>query len=325
MKFWVILNLRYFSRKFILNRKEALEILGFSDSTNPSKRQITIKYKELGLKFHPDKNQNKEKAVRKKYEEMFKQINNAYKYLTSLNLEEISKMKYEDIIVMTDEEFEKTTNMTGEELGEISNEMFDRWIYTTNKRLMKDLNEINSADDLSSSLSFAILNKDVEYLKKLFSKFKSSKDGQFGDYINAPHLLSYVLSFGDIKIVELFLKNGADPNTEINELFLRNSEVKKLLVEYGRVNKSSIFNQLTFAFLAGCMALAIYSSCDASFVCYAGVAAFVLAGVLLVAKAIHDVFYVQTKWPSPNFDEVNAEQVINNVEDNSKRMDNALA
>ncbi|WP_419247174.1 J domain-containing protein [Wolbachia endosymbiont of Rhagoletis indifferens] len=312
-----------------MNRKEALEILGLSDSANPSKRQITIKYKELGLKFHPDKNQNKEKAVRKKYEEMFKQINNAYKYLTSLNLEEISKIKYEDIIVMTDEEFEKTTNMTGEELGEISNEKFNRWIYTTNKRLMKDLNEINSADDLSSSLSFAILNKDVEYLKKLFSKFKSSKDGQFGDYINQPYagtnLLSHAVSLRNIKIVELCLKNGADPNTEINESFLWNSEVKKLLVEYGRINKSSVFCQLALAVLTSYVAFAIYSSCDASFVCYAGVAALALAAVFLVANAIHDVFYVQTKWPSPNFDEVNAEQVINNVEDNSKRIDNALA
>ncbi|MFP3030643.1 MAG: hypothetical protein ACEY3M_05625 [Wolbachia sp.] len=172
----------------------------------------------------------------------------------------------------------------------------------------------------------------LDYYEKCY-KFKSSKNGQFGDYINKSYTgaspLFFAVSNGNIEIVELFLKNGADPNIKIDELFLRNSEVKKLLVEYGRIDKSSIFNQLTFAFLAGCMALAIYSSCDTSLLCYAGVAAFALAGVFLVAKAIHDVFYVQTRWPSPDFDEVNAEQAINNVglnaKDNSQKIGNALA
>ncbi len=34
----------------------------------------------------------------------------------------------------------------------------------------------------------------------------------------------------------------------------------------------------------------------------------------MAVGAIHDMFYAQTKWPSPDFDEVNAEQVINSQE-----------
>lgn len=83
--------------------------------------------------------------------------------------------------------------------------------------------DINSLSDLQSVFSSATFSKDIEYLKKLFSEFKSSKNGQFGDYINQPYagknLLSHALSLRNIKIVELFLKNGADPNTGINESY----------------------------------------------------------------------------------------------------------
>ncbi len=313
MKFWVILNLRYFSRKFIVNRKEALKILGFSEDDNPSKRQITIEYRKLALKYHPDKHPDASKDGQKQNEEKFKQLGAAYQHLTSINPEMI--------LEMTDEELEK-----------MSDEKFNNWIYTTNKRLMKDLNQINFAN-LQTSLRGAILNKDVEYLRKLFSKFKSSKDEQFGDYINKSYAgaspLCCAILFKNTEIIELFLKNGGDPNIEIGEFLLRDSKIKKLLVEYGRIDKSNIFYQLTFAFLAGCTAFAIYSSCDASFVCYAGVAAFALAGVFLVTNAIHDVFYAQTKWPSPNFDEVSTEKVTTNVglnaEVNSRESGNALA
>ncbi|WP_406832628.1 DnaJ domain-containing protein [Wolbachia endosymbiont (group A) of Apoderus coryli] len=300
-----------------MNRKEALKILGFSEGDNPSEREITIAYRKSALKYHPDKHSGESKDVQKQNEEKFKELGAAYECLTARSSKTIAEM--------TDEEFEDVMGM--------SDERFDMFMKKTMQCCMKNLDEINSADDLSSSLSAATLGRDVEYLKKLFSKFKSSKNGQFGDYINKSYAgvspLTCAILSQNIEIVELCLKNGADPNTKIDELFLRNSEVKKLLVEYGRIDKSSVFCQLALAVLTSYVAFAIYSSCDASFLCYAGVAAFALAGVLLVAKAIHDVFYVQTKWPSPNFDEVNAEQVINNVElnaeDNSKRIDNALA
>ncbi|WP_246165596.1 MULTISPECIES: DnaJ domain-containing protein [unclassified Wolbachia] len=289
-----------------MNRKEALEVLDLN--ANPSEREITIAYRKLALKYHPDKHSGKSKDVQKQNEEKFKELGAAYECLTVRSSKIIAEM--------TDEEFEDVMGM--------SDERFDMFMKKTMQCCMKNLDEINSADDLSSSLSAATLGRDVEYLKKLFSKFKSSKNGQFGDYINKSYAgvspLTCAILSQNIEIVELFLKNGADPNTNIyGFLNIHKSEayrnkVEKLLVEYGRIDKSSVFCQLALAVLTSYVAFAIYSSCDASFVCYAGVAAFALAGVLLVAKAIHDVFYVQTKWPSPNFDEVNAEQVINSQE-----------
>ncbi|WP_338406200.1 MULTISPECIES: hypothetical protein [unclassified Wolbachia] len=270
-----------------MNRKEALKILGFSESDNPEKWELEERYKEK-LFFTLSQNKSSGKIL-----DQHRELTTAFHSLSEQFIGPDSKPF--DYVDLDD--------------------------------------DINSLSDLQSVFTSAILRKDIKLLKEIFSKFKSSKNGQFGDYINQPYigtnLLSYVVSNGNIEIVELFLKNGADPNTEINELSLRNSKVKKLLVEYGRINKSSVFCQLALAVLTSYVAFAIYSSCDTSLLCYAGVAAFALAGVFLVAKAIHDVFYVQTRWPSPDFDEVNAEQAINNVglnaKDNSQKIGNALA
>jgi DnaJ-class molecular chaperone len=38
-----------------MHREEALEILGFKPNSNPSKREITIAYRRLAPKVHPDK------------------------------------------------------------------------------------------------------------------------------------------------------------------------------------------------------------------------------------------------------------------------------
>ncbi|WP_353275631.1 hypothetical protein [Wolbachia endosymbiont (group A) of Pipizella viduata] len=276
-----------------MNRKEALKILGFSEGDNPEKWELKERHQEK-LFFTLSQNKSSEKTLDQ-----------------------------------------------NRELMTASHSLSEQFIGPDSKPFdYVDLDDdINSLSDLQSVFRSATSSEDIEYLKKLFSKFKSSKNGQFGDYINQSYagtnLLSCAVLNGNIEIVELFLKNGADPNTNIDGfLNIHKSEayrnkVEKLLVEYGRIDKSSVFCQLALAVLTSYVAFAIYSSCDASFLCYAGVAAFALAGVLLVAKAIHDVFYVQTKWPSPNFDEVNAEQVINNVglnaEGNSRESGNALA
>ncbi|WP_375603915.1 J domain-containing protein [Wolbachia endosymbiont of Anurida maritima] len=291
-----------------MNRKEALKILDLN--ANPSEREITIAYRKLALKYHPDKHSGKSKDVQKQNEEKFKELGAAYECLTARSSKIIAEM--------TDEEFEDVMGM--------SDERFDMFMKKKMQCCMKNLDEINSADDLSSSLSAATLGRDVEYLKKLFSKFKSSKNGQFGDYINTCDLLSRAVYFRNIEIVELLLKNGADPNTEI---VVQDNEIEKLLVEYGRVDKYSTCRQLIYGLMVGLFALQVYIICNASPWCYVPIAVLALVAVCMAVGAIHDMFYAQTKWPSPDFDEVSTEKVVTNVElnaeDNSQEIGNALA
>ncbi|UIP93344.1 DnaJ domain-containing protein [Wolbachia endosymbiont of Anopheles demeilloni] len=84
-----------------------------------------------------------------------------------------------------------------------------------------NLNGINLPEDLRFYLSRALYNKDIKFLEKLFSKFKSSKDGRFGDYINEELICIYFpLSISlmqakdsrNYSILKLLLENGADPN-----------------------------------------------------------------------------------------------------------------
>ncbi|GFS98998.1 ankyrin repeat-containing protein [Nephila pilipes] len=81
----------------------------------------------------------------------------------------------------------------------------------------ENLDGINSHEDLKFYLYTALCGQDIAFLKKLFSKFKSSKDGKFGDYVNEMYLGSYLpLHFIRIlersEIVELLLKHGANPD-----------------------------------------------------------------------------------------------------------------
>jgi ankyrin repeat protein len=80
---------------------------------------------------------------------------------------------------------------------------------------------INSARDLKFRLYIALLRKDIDiaFLKKLFSKFKSSKDGRFGDYINEKDFVGNLplfsaISSGNVELVKLLLDNGADLNVQ---------------------------------------------------------------------------------------------------------------
>jgi len=160
-----------------MNRKEALEILGFSPSDNPSEYEIRKAYRKLALEYHPDKHSHESKDVQKQNEEKFKELGAAYNLLTDKGTEEVTKL--------TD----------------------------------KNLDEINSPGDLKFYLYMALLEEDIAFLKKLFSKFKSSKDGRFGDYIN-DNIYGYLaLVFavdegGKIEIIKLLLENGANCNTQ---------------------------------------------------------------------------------------------------------------
>ncbi|WP_353287875.1 ankyrin repeat domain-containing protein [Wolbachia endosymbiont (group B) of Gerris lacustris] len=113
-----------------------------------------------------------------------------------------------------------------------------------------NLNGINSPEDLRFYLYIALYNQDIKCLEKLFSKFKSSKDGRFGDYINEELICIYFpLSIAlmqakdsrNYSILELLLENGADPNIKLlhNQASLYyytvidDSRIVELLLQYG--------------------------------------------------------------------------------------------
>jgi len=84
----------------------------------------------------------------------------------------------------------------------------------------EDLDRVSSTEDLKFCLYTALFNQDTAFLKKLFSKFKSSKDGKFSDYINEMrvqgHLpLGAAINSYNIDLVSLLLENSANPNIKI--------------------------------------------------------------------------------------------------------------
>lgn len=187
-----------------MNRKEALKILGFSPSDNPSEYEIRKAYRKLALEYHPDKHSSASEDVQKYNEEKFKELGAAYDLLTGKDTEEVTKL--------TDE----------------------------------NLDKINSPEDLKFYLYEAISEGNTAFLKKLFSKFKSSKDGKFGDYINdniyaCPALMLSVLKGGNIKIIKLLLENGANCHVqdEYGDTALHQAcsgcydEVVELLLKHG--------------------------------------------------------------------------------------------
>ncbi|MDR0288975.1 MAG: ankyrin repeat domain-containing protein [Rickettsiales bacterium] len=83
----------------------------------------------------------------------------------------------------------------------------------------ENLDEIHSIADLKFYLYEAISEGNTAFLKKLFSKFKSSKDGEFGDYTNdniyrCQALILAVIKGGKIEIIKLLLEHGANPNVQ---------------------------------------------------------------------------------------------------------------
>ena len=65
-----------------MNRKKAIEILELKDN-NPTDIDIKKAYRKLSMKHHPDRNNGSVQSA-----ELFKDVNNAYSYLTNKNNEQ---------------------------------------------------------------------------------------------------------------------------------------------------------------------------------------------------------------------------------------------
>ena len=66
------------------SKRDLYEVLGVSKTA--SQDEISKAYRRMALKYHPDKNENKQEA-----NERFQQINEAYFYLSNLNEKDVDK------------------------------------------------------------------------------------------------------------------------------------------------------------------------------------------------------------------------------------------
>ncbi|WP_353288989.1 ankyrin repeat domain-containing protein [Wolbachia endosymbiont (group A) of Pogonocherus hispidulus] len=180
-------------------------------------------------------------------------------------------------------------------------------------------------------------------------KYKANPDLSSGTNNSRPLFTITRLYMSDsdkenyIKITELLLKYGADPNTlkdntriiefaEINILkrtFMLhgNNKIKKLMVQYGGVDRRYLFTYGLFAtYFTSCMIIHVSSIYKLS---NYEIPICIFAILFCTYRALEAAFFAKTKEPSPEFAEVITEKVVNNVglnaEDNSKRIDNALA
>ncbi|MGL9725394.1 MAG: ankyrin repeat domain-containing protein [Wolbachia sp.] len=83
----------------------------------------------------------------------------------------------------------------------------------------ENLDKINSFEDLKFYLYEVISRGKYSISEQTFSKFKSSEDGKFGDYINdniyaCPASVFAVVQGGNINIIKLLLEYDANCNVQ---------------------------------------------------------------------------------------------------------------
>ncbi|WP_341811752.1 hypothetical protein [Wolbachia endosymbiont (group A) of Conops quadrifasciatus] len=82
------------------------------------------------------------------------------------------------------------------------------------------------------------------------------------------------------------------------------------MAEYGGVDKRYLISQAGLACCCLIVASATLFSIASPW-CYVPTAVFALAACFFIKNAVYAAFFAKTKEPSPDFDEVNAEQVTN--------------
>lgn len=141
------------------------EILGVSRNATPG--EIKKVYKELSLKWHPDKNPGNKEA-----EEKFKEISEAYRIISRLEddqseeWEEVIKVsgksiveqKIEDTILHITEEFESSRWKVTEE--DLDPSLWNAWLNWQVK--IKNLGTIDELDSFRKLMTSAIRKKDKE-------------------------------------------------------------------------------------------------------------------------------------------------------------------
>ncbi|MGL9757967.1 MAG: ankyrin repeat domain-containing protein [Wolbachia sp.] len=197
--------MRYFSGEFIIDRGEALKILGFQSSDAPSEQEIKIAYKKLAFQYHPDKHSE---AAKKQNEEKFNQLGIAYKCLTEKSIEGV-------------------TNLTDENLNGI-NSPGDLRFYLYRALYDQDIAFLKK---LFSKFKSIKDERFGDYINEM----------HLGSLLPLSVALYEAKDYGDFDLLHLLLINGANPNIEVfysitplhHTGILENGKIVELLLKYG--------------------------------------------------------------------------------------------
>lgn len=259
-------------------RKEAFKVLGLSESA--STKEIRKAYCKLALKWHPDKWSDKSQEEQKTATEKFKEISVAYKISIGEMTEEfISKQPNDDWIDNLAEYFENWAKeflreRYGSHLSEEEVDLFkaldDKDLAKT-KILLEKVKNINSQTRPFDSwtgesiLHYIVKNSCsnfesgwIELLEEVLSKYSANNSisahnssVELCSQLNAIDVnilmegigtpLYIACDLGNLDVISMLLKHGADPNTcsvsEFTPLYYAleksKNDVVKVLFEHG--------------------------------------------------------------------------------------------
>ncbi|WP_410543250.1 DnaJ domain-containing protein [Wolbachia endosymbiont of Folsomia candida] len=177
-----------------MEREEALAVLEFNSSNNPSEQEIKKAYRKLALKYHPDKHSNESEDEKKQAEEKFKALGAAYK-------------------ILSNEPKEKVDKFLDETLSDVLSEICREKRQKLDKTL---LSGEESIEELSNLVCDACSCDYPQFISKLFNN-ESFKKYEKRDYLNKKDehgktALHYALGRSTDNTIKLLLNNGADPN-----------------------------------------------------------------------------------------------------------------
>ena len=312
-----------------IQRDEALKILGFESSDEPSKQEIKSAYRKLALKYHPDKHSGKNEVVKKQNEEKFKQLGSAYEFLTKKNIEEVTNLTDENLNGINSPEdlrFYLYGTIRNQDIAFLK-KLFSKFKSGKDERFGDYINDILYDSIISHTpLILAVAEgADIEIINLFL------ENGAYKESESLNKALHEAVECRENwhereKVVKLLLQYGADPNankkyylpraierdsclaTNSVTAFIKifclpygsNNKVRKLMAEYGGVDRQYIMLQAIFTCCCLTVASATFFS-TASPWCYIPTAIFALAACFFIKNAVHAAFFA--KEPSPEFTE----------------------
>lgn len=236
-------------------RKEAFKVLELQE--NASAEEIKKVYRKLILKWHPDKQSDESQEKQDRATEKSKEITVAYGILTDEIKEEFIKQQHNDD--WADDWCKKfRKDMYGLHLSEEEYNLFETFYkqdLTKTKLLLERVQNINAQTKFLDISSKSILhyivenscnNPDwIEFLEEVLSKYSANNSTQAINVNIISRLqgtpLTIACRLGNLNVVNVLLKHGADPNVRVYSTYpplyyaLKENkiDIAKVLLEHG--------------------------------------------------------------------------------------------